>query len=322
MHRRVVLIPGLLCTEAVWARQAEALARGSPAVGSRPAVPPAAVTVVNVAAGSWTSMEGLALSILREVPGDERFSVAGLSMGGYAALALLRAAPERVERLALVSSQARGDSAQTRSRREALMAMARSEGALDGVMELQAPLLLAPGLGSDSELAKDPGSALSTVLEMAQSTGIDDFCRQQVAIAGRRDQRDLLPRVRVPSLVLCGRQDALIPFAVHQQVAAALASSPGLEPDALSPVTKPPASRGGTSAEAPARANAGGAAAAAADAGAADAPGTAGERSTLMLRVLEECGHLPTIERPDETTQALFDWLALPTADGPTALLP
>ena len=168
-----------------------------------------------------------------------------------------------------------------------------------------------------SELAKDPGSALSTVLEMAQSTGIDDFCRQQVAIAGRRDQRDLLPRVRVPSLVLCGRQDALIPFAVHQQVAAALASSPGLEPDALSPVTKPPASRGGTSAEAPARANAGGAAAAA-----ADALGTAGERSTLMLRVLEECGHLPTIERPDETTQALFDWLALPTADGPTALLP
>lgn len=149
MQRRVVLVPGLLCTEAVWARQAEALARGRPAVDDKPAVPPSAVTVVDVAAGSWTSMEGLALSILREVPGEDRFSVAGLSMGGYAALALLRAAPERVERLALVSSQARGDSAQTRSRREALMAMARSEGSLDGVMELQAPLLLAPGLGSD-----------------------------------------------------------------------------------------------------------------------------------------------------------------------------
>lgn len=159
-----------------------------------------------------------------------------------------------------------------------------------------------------SEFAKDPESALSTVLGMARSTGIDDFCRQQVAIAGRRDQRDLLPRVQVPSLVLCGRQDALIPFAVHQQVAVALASSPGLEPDALSPVAKPPAARDDSPiAGAPAAATA--------------VAGSAAERSTLMMRVLEDCGHLPSIERPDETTEALFDWLALPAADHATALL-
>lgn len=160
-----------------------------------------------------------------------------------------------------------------------------------------------------SELAKDPESALSTVLGMARSTGVDAFCRQQAAIAGRRDQRGLLERVRVPSLLLCGRQDALIPFAVHQQVAAALARSPGLEPDALSPVVKPAGSRAGSPSPVD-------------PATAADGAAPPAEQCVLMMRVLEDCGHLPTVERPDETSEALFDWLALPSCHAETALLP
>jgi len=145
MRRRVVLIPGLLCTGEVFSHAAAALARGCPATAARAAVEPSDVIVADVKEGGWTTMEGLAEQILRTAGGDGPLSVAGLSMGGYAALAMARMAPERVEAVALISSQARADSAQTRRRRDSLVAMAREHGNLDAVMELQGPMLLAPG---------------------------------------------------------------------------------------------------------------------------------------------------------------------------------
>jgi pimeloyl-ACP methyl ester carboxylesterase len=130
--RSLVLVPGLLCTPRLFRSQVEALNRAG--IDAR---------VVDVSKGDFASMDSLAERILAEAP-TERFSIAGLSMGGYAALAVYRAAPQRVERLALLSSQARSDTAQTRERRKTLVTLARREGHLHSVMDLQMPLLLAP----------------------------------------------------------------------------------------------------------------------------------------------------------------------------------
>jgi len=136
---------------------------------------------------------------------------------------------------------------------------------------------------------------------MAAETGVAAFERQQAAIAARRDQRDLLPRLAVPTLVLCGRGDSLIPFTVHQQVAELAATSPALRADERSPVApnKPAGARS------------------APPGGAEEAPAAA----ALQFRVLGGCGHLPTIERPEESTEALLDWLAAERRPGRPALL-
>jgi pimeloyl-ACP methyl ester carboxylesterase len=66
---------------------------------------------------------------------------------------------------------------------------------------------------------------VSTVKAMAASAGKDAYCRQQEAIIGRIDSRPDLAKIRCPTLVLCGREDALTPVALHQEMANAIAGS-------------------------------------------------------------------------------------------------
>jgi pimeloyl-ACP methyl ester carboxylesterase len=159
-------------------------------------------------------METLAASVLSQVSGS--FILAGLSMGGYVALEILRQAPERVIGLALVDTQAGPDSPQASEGRRALIE--RSTTDFEGVIETLYPRLVHPARAEDDSL-KD------LFRDMAFAVGADAFTRQQRAIMNRIDSRPFLPQIACPTLVLCGRNDAVTPVAVHDEMASAIVGS-------------------------------------------------------------------------------------------------
>ena len=196
--RSLVVLPGLLCDHRLWAGQLPALE----ACGD--------VLVPDLARAD--SMAGLAGQVLAQAPA--RFALAGLSMGGYVALEIMRQAPERVTRLALVDTQARADDEEGKARRRGLMALA-AKGEFLGV----APRLLPMFLHADA--LADP-RIVGTVQAMAASTGKDGFLRQQTAILGRPDSRPGLRAITCPTLVLAGRDDQVTPPKVQLELAGAI----------------------------------------------------------------------------------------------------
>ena len=198
MSDPIVLLPGLLCDHRLYAGQLPALeARGGVMVGDLT---------------RRDSIPGLAAQILDEAP--PRFALAGLSMGGYVALEILRRAPGRVTRLALLDTQARADTEEGKARRRGLMALAE-KGEFKGVT----PRLLPLFVGADA--LADP-AITGTVQGMAESTGKDAFLRQQTAIMGRPDSRPGLRAIPCPTLVLAGREDQLTPPEVQIEMAQAI----------------------------------------------------------------------------------------------------
>ena len=183
----IVLIPGLLCTSELYGPQIPALWRFGP------------VMVADHTRDD--SMAGIARRILADAP--PRFVLMGLSMGGYAALEVMRQAPERVARLGLIDTQAHPDTPEQSERRRGQMALAR-EGRLMEVSDLLYPLMVAPERHEDAALK-------ALWRRMAGDTGADAFVRQQSAIMGRIDSRPSLAAITAPTLIVVGEQDALTP---------------------------------------------------------------------------------------------------------------
>ena len=225
----LVLLPGLLCDAALWRAQVEEL--------SDIAVPWIADLTRDA------SMTAMARRVLGEVP--PRFALAGLSMGGYVAQEIVRQAPDRVSRLALLDTSARADTPEQSQRRRGLIELAE-QGEFHGVTPRLLPVFLHPKRLDDKPLT-------GAVQAMAARVGKEAFLRQQQAIMGRADSRPGLGAIRCPSLVLCGREDELTPLALSEEIA-------GLIP---------------------------------------------GSR----LAIVEECGHLSTMERPWEVSVFLRQWL-------------
>lgn len=229
VRETLVLLPGLLCDAALWAAQEAGLSDL------------AEIRIADLTLDD--SVAAMAARVLANAP--ERFALAGLSMGGYAALAVLRAAPRRITRLALLDTSAAPDTPEQTARRRGLIDLA-SRGQFKGVTPRLLPLLVHPARVAEQPLA-------GAVMAMAERVGPDAFLRQQRAIMGRPDSFALLPTIDVPTLVLCGRQDALTPLAASEAMEAAI-------------------------------------------------PGA-------RLEVVEDCGHLSTMERPAQVTQAMRGWL-------------
>ncbi len=194
----LVLIPGLACTAEMFAPQVAALSPLRP------------VTVASTLEGD--SMARMAAAILRDAP--PRFALGGVSMGGYIALEIMRQAPERVERLALMSTTARPDAPEQTAQRQALIARAE-DGQLEAIMREIAPRLLHP-------LHKADQSLIDIQVRMGLDIGAAGFVRQQRAIIGRADSRPDLPGIRVPTLVLVGDRDPLTPPIRAREMADAL----------------------------------------------------------------------------------------------------
>lgn len=189
------LLPGLLCDEALWAPQIAALSDV------------ATCSVADLTRDD--SMAAMARRVLDEAP--PRFALAGLSMGGYVAQEIMRQAPERVTRLALLDTSARGDTPERLAQRRGFIDLAH-KGEFRGIAPRLLPVYLHPDHLKDKALT-------DLVLAMAQRVGRDGYLRQQQAIMGRRDGRDDLKRIRVPTLVLCGREDQATPLKLHEEIA-------------------------------------------------------------------------------------------------------
>ena len=196
----LLLLPGLLCDARLWRDQVAGLAGL------------ADCSIADTLQDD--SLGAMAARALAAAP--PRFALAGLSMGGYLAFEILRQAPERVSRLALLDTSARPDDAVQARRRRGLMALTRS-GQFRGVTPRLLPQLVHPD--------RLDGPVGQEVMAMAERVGRDAFLRQQAAILGRPDSRPDLPAIRVPTLVAVGEADQLTPPALAEEIAAGIAGA-------------------------------------------------------------------------------------------------
>ncbi len=193
-RQALVLLPGLVCDGAIWRHQVTHLADI------------ADITVPPLSRGD--TMSELAVDVLAAAP--PRFALAGFSMGGSVALEILRRAPERVIRLALLDTSARADTSQKGAwRQQAISACERGDYA--GVIERMLALLLHPD--------RQQGATAQFVREMAARVGAETFVQRQRAIGQRLDSCDLLRAATQPVRAICGRQDAMSSIADHAEIA-------------------------------------------------------------------------------------------------------
>ena len=226
----LLLVPGLNCTADLWWPQVAAFAADRRAVVADH--------------GRADTMAAIAEAILADAP--PRFALAGLSMGGYVAMEILRRAPERVDRLALLDTQARADGEEARAARLQQIEIAES-GGFERIADLQIPRLLSPAHQREIRL-------VDLVRRMAAETGAEAFVRQQKAILGRIDSRPSLAAVACPTTVIVGVEDVITPVDLAREMAEAI-------------------------------------------------PGA-------VLEVIDDSGHLSTLEAPEAVNAALARWLA------------
>jgi pimeloyl-ACP methyl ester carboxylesterase len=190
----LVLVPGLLCSARLYAPQIAAL------------WPHGSMTVADHRRDS--EMAAIAARILADAP--PRFALAGLSMGGYIAFAMLRQSPDRIAKLALLDTSARPDTVEQSSGREKFISMAEA-GKLSDIVEALTPRFLHRRHQSDEALKR-------VVRDMAADTGPEAFVRQQRAIMSRPDSRPLLASIRCPTLVVVGDGDELTPPELAREI--------------------------------------------------------------------------------------------------------
>ncbi len=194
----VILVPGLNCSAGLYAEQIPALWRFGP------------VTVADHTRDD--SIAAIARRILAAAP--PRFALAGLSMGGYIAFEIMRQAPERVAKLALLDTGPGAETPQQTEGRRPRIELAKA-GRFAEVEEGLFPLLVHRDRHGDAALR-------SVVRTMAEETGAEVFLRETKAIMGRADSRPTLATITCPTLVLVGDGDALTPPALAQEIASGI----------------------------------------------------------------------------------------------------
>jgi pimeloyl-ACP methyl ester carboxylesterase len=225
----IVLLPGLLCDKRLWAAQTEALSDVAHATVAR--------------LDGEDSIASLAQAVLDQAP-KATFMLAGLSMGGYVALEIMRQQPKRVLGLALISTSARPDTPEASNSRRVLMKQSKDD--FPAVLDQLLPRLMHESCLADTVVT-------ANVLAMAKELGPEVFRRQQEAIIGRPDSRPQLHEISCPTLVICGRDDQITPLEVHREMVERI---PGAN-----------------------------------------------------LVTIEHCGHLATLEQPEQVSRALRSWV-------------
>lgn len=155
-----------------------------------------------------SSFTDLAKDILAHAP--PRFALAGLSMGGIAAMEIVRQASGRVSRLALMDTNPLAERADRAAERDAQIERVRAGGLRSVMRDEMKPNYLSDG--------PNTGRILDICMAMAEALGEDVFADQSRALRERRDQRDTLRAVAVPTLILCGEDDSLCPLERHEMM--------------------------------------------------------------------------------------------------------
>ena len=139
----------------------------------------------------------------------DRVAMAGLSMGGYVALAFAERHPSRLSHLALVSSRAQADSPEGRAHRARSMALVSSHG-VTALYESMEPRLFGP-----EPIPQAPDSMRA----MAVSQGRDGVLSALVAMRDRPDRTSVWESLAIPTLCVVGRHDGMTPVSEHEQLA-------------------------------------------------------------------------------------------------------
>ena len=191
----ILLVPGLVSSPRIFAPVIPALWRYGP------------VTVANHIRDDNIAL--IARRILAEAP--PRFALAGHSMGGYIAFEIMRQAPERVAKLALINTQAPPDAPDVTDRRRGLMERVQN-GEYRTVLDELFPGFVHPSRQNDADLRQ-------LVYDMGDDVGPEAFVRQQMAVIGRPDSRPTLATIKCPTLVLTGDTDNTIPNSLSVEMA-------------------------------------------------------------------------------------------------------
>ncbi|HEV3500656.1 MAG TPA: alpha/beta hydrolase [Bradyrhizobium sp.] len=191
----ILLVPGLVSSPRIFAPVTPALWRFGP------------VTVANHIRDE--SMGAIARRILAEAP--PRFALAGHSMGGYIAFEIMRQAPQRVAKLALINTQARSDTPEATARRRSQIARAKA-GEFRAILDELFPGFVHPSRRDNADLRQ-------LVHDMGNDIGSEAFIRQQTAVMSRPDSRPTLAWIRCPTLVLTGDEDNTIPNSLSVEMA-------------------------------------------------------------------------------------------------------
>jgi len=231
MPEPVVLLPGMMCDSRLFASQITAFSPERP------------VMVMPLTGGR--TMAELAKRVLEHSP--PRFALAGLSMGGIVAMEVIRQAPGRITRLALMDTNPLADPPELAPVRESQVRRVKNGGLRAVMRDEMKPRYLADG--------PDCQSILDLCMEMAETLGPSAFVDQSRAIQTRTDQCETLQSVSAPTLVLCGEQERLCPVSRHELMHELISGS--------------------------------------------------------RLIVIPDAGHLPTLEQPERTSEALQEWLRM-----------
>lgn len=225
----LLLLPGTLCDAQMWQQQMNELSD---------------VAACAVIALEQNSIQAMAQTVLAQAP--ERFALAGFSMGGIVAIEIMRQAPNRVQKLALMDTNPNPPRQEQIDGWKMFIQMAH-----DGQFSAITPKYLLPNMihperNNDKEM-------VSTILNMAESVGKETMIQQMTALMNRPDGRDVLPAISCPTLLLTGRQDVLCTVGMHEEMR-------DMIPEA-------------------------------------------------QLTIIEDSGHMTTLEQPTAVTEALRQWL-------------
>ncbi|WP_203364017.1 alpha/beta hydrolase [Bacillus sp. REN10] len=230
MKMPLLLLPGTLCTEQLWAHQIENLS-----------------DIAEVKVGDLTTeptIQGMAKYVLDHAP--ERFFLAGLSLGGIVAIEIMRQAPERVLKLALLDTTANPPRPEQLDTWTQFIDMSNNGKFLEVTKER-----LLPHLIYQQHPMKERLSA--TIIEMAECIGKDAYINQVKAVMTKPNGFDVLPNIQCSTLLLVGREDALCTVRMHEEMKR--------------------------------------------------------EIPHADLVIIEDCGHLSSIEQPETVTKVFRKWL-------------
>ena len=231
----LLLVPGVLCSPRLFAAQVAALQGDAEIV-----VPDWRKAPLSI----WNSWESAARWVMDQMPA-EKFALAGLSLGGMLAVEIMQVAADRVTKLALLDTGMRSQSEAERAVRRARIRLA-DEGHFELVLGMQMTRFIPAYRLPDKPLVDE-------VMTMCGEIGVEIYKRQEELAAIRVDRRPDLPRIKCPTIVVCGRDDAATPLFLSEEIAKAIPAA--------------------------------------------------------ALVVIEQCGHLVTMEKPEATNEILQVWL-------------
>ena len=225
----LVMIPGMMCDERIFAPQIEEL------------VPKRSVHVADIS--KHDNISDLAADVLSNAP--PKFCLVGHSMGGIVAMEICAQDPKRIEKLVLIDTNPLAELEEVKLKREPQISDALSGKLVNVIRDEMKPNYLASSENQDI--------ILNICMEMALSLGPKVFINQSRALQTRADQQSNIQSINIPVLIMCGSEDKLCTVERHEMMHNMISNS--------------------------------------------------------ELKIINNAGHMPTLEQPSETTEVLKEWL-------------